>query len=694
MQKGKFTVFVLMTFGTLFFLNCLIYAQNIRVDNFEQYPNTDSLKLIWKSFGFSTLDLSAIRDTVKSPIGIHYIKYTYSGNSQTTWGGAIEKADLAAAPLKLKGMAGIQFYLKGDGTKNVIYLRLSNGDNNWSSNKISLKDTTWHAVRIPFKVDSSNGFSNGSATLAQFEKDLAKITSLRIYIDHPAIDNIPYSIYFDEIYVSKYLAPTNSVMLEDYETYKTTDELKIAWQFFGYSTLDYNIKKDPIAAPFGFNYINYMYIGDNNTTWGGAMRTKNLPSTDLSAVKGGLLFYLKGDGTSNPFQFRFYSGNEMWASYNMSLKDTNWNLVKIPFKVDTLSGFRYIGNNPDDPQFTSEIGTIEKLRTDLKTVSQIRFYVNKPVIDFTKYIINIDGLYAVNEFPPLLPVTADDFESYASDDALKTNWQQFGDAIDGYSLTSNTDSVANGVKAMAFSYKAGAGATSASARKRNIIPGINFSQLSKGLQFWLKGDGSSNKIIFRFNNGNEMWASYPISLSSKEWKHIGINFAADTLKGFRYLGNDPVNPIWSSNIGTNDQLYGDLANIDQIRFDIREPAPDNIKYTIVIDDIIGVDEYNSDITDIKYNYLSSNPSSYRLNQNYPNPFNPSTVIRYSLPQSGLVSLKVYDVLGQQVAVLLNSEQSAGTHEINFNASKLSSGIYFYTIHAGNFISTKKMLLLK
>ena len=86
--------------------------------------------------------------------------------------------------------------------------------------------------------------------------------------------------------------------------------------------------------------------------------------------------------------------------------------------------------------------------------------------------------------------------------------------------------------------------------------------------------------------------------------------------------------------------------------------------------------------------------TYSLNQNYPNPFNPSTVISYSVPEKSFVSLKVYNVLGKEVASLVNNQEEAGIHQINFNAMNLSSGIYFYTIRAGNFTATKKLMLLK
>jgi hypothetical protein len=88
------------------------------------------------------------------------------------------------------------------------------------------------------------------------------------------------------------------------------------------------------------------------------------------------------------------------------------------------------------------------------------------------------------------------------------------------------------------------------------------------------------------------------------------------------------------------------------------------------------------------------PSAFSLSQNYPNPFNPSTIINYQLPINSFVTLKVYDVLGNEVETLIDEEKSAGEYEIEFRASELGSGVYFYTLRAGEFVQCKKMLLLK
>ncbi|AFH50501.1 Peptidase S8/S53 subtilisin kexin sedolisin [Ignavibacterium album JCM 16511] len=92
------------------------------------------------------------------------------------------------------------------------------------------------------------------------------------------------------------------------------------------------------------------------------------------------------------------------------------------------------------------------------------------------------------------------------------------------------------------------------------------------------------------------------------------------------------------------------------------------------------------------------PTEYKLEQNYPNPFNPTTKIRYSIPNVGtglaLSTLKVYDILGNEVVTLVNEEKPAGYYEIEFNATELSSGVYFYRLQSGNFTQTKKMVLMR
>ncbi|UCH65699.1 MAG: M20/M25/M40 family metallo-hydrolase [Ignavibacterium sp.] len=115
----------------------------------------------------------------------------------------------------------------------------------------------------------------------------------------------------------------------------------------------------------------------------------------------------------------------------------------------------------------------------------------------------------------------------------------------------------------------------------------------------------------------------------------------------------------------------------------------SIQYRLKQIDLDGSFSY-SNIVNVDVNI----PNEFVLNQNYPNPFNPTTKISYSIASDAFVSLKVFDFLGKKVTALVNETKLAGTHEIAFDASNLPSGTYFYTLRAGDFISTKKMILIK
>ncbi len=106
------------------------------------------------------------------------------------------------------------------------------------------------------------------------------------------------------------------------------------------------------------------------------------------------------------------------------------------------------------------------------------------------------------------------------------------------------------------------------------------------------------------------------------------------------------------------------------------------------------------INGVRYGIISDVENSFNradkfmLLQNYPNPFNPTTTISYSIPKRGLVQLKVYDILGKEVATLVNEEKPAGKYSVKFNGSNLPSGVYFYNLRINNFVQSRKMILLR
>ena len=114
---------------------------------------------------------------------------------------------------------------------------------------------------------------------------------------------------------------------------------------------------------------------------------------------------------------------------------------------------------------------------------------------------------------------------------------------------------------------------------------------------------------------------------------------------------------------------------------------------IIVDGILVSTLWSDVVTDV-INAEIINPVEFKLTQNFPNPFNPSTKIKYSIPQSSNVIIKVLDILGNEIETLVNEQKNTGTYEITWYAENLPSGVYFYQLRAGSFVETKKMVLLR
>ena len=114
------------------------------------------------------------------------------------------------------------------------------------------------------------------------------------------------------------------------------------------------------------------------------------------------------------------------------------------------------------------------------------------------------------------------------------------------------------------------------------------------------------------------------------------------------------------------------------------------KYRLKQIDFDGTVKLSNEI-EIKFSQI---PARFKLYKNYPNPFNPSTIIEYQIPQAAHVSLKIYDILGHVVSTLINEEKNAGSYKVQFDAKRFASGVYIYQLKAGNYISARKMILLK
>ena len=218
----------------------------------------------------------------------------------------------------------------------------------------------------------------------------------------------------------------------------------------------------------------------------------------------------------------------------------------------------------------------------------------------------------------------------------------------------------------------------------DVVPGDNLR-----LSVWVKG------MNLYPDSAAAVGTQWSIALSATYHTTLGNN------EGFNQYGNSDQIPLQFPNATSFDwtHFYVDVTvpepPVGQIAkaISVRLHSLTRFVGTVYLDVLEVV---KADPTGVENEFI---PVTHNLFQNYPNPFNPSTVISYSIPNVSFVSLRIYDILGREVKTLVNSEQNIGIHNVQWNGdnsfgNKVSSGIYLYKIEAGDFIMTKKMLLLK
>lgn len=195
------------------------------------------------------------------------------------------------------------------------------------------------------------------------------------------------------------------------------------------------------------------------------------------------------------------------------------------------------------------------------------------------------------------------------------------------------------------------------------------------------------------------------AIGKEEWESVLVQYNDVTITALSADGTSNFGEIYVSDGSGNTRVELEEGN-HSYQNGTRPERPINVQLGATFDALKGVLYYsfgnyklvprkNDDFvnyTDVTTE--NSLPTDYSITQNYPNPFNPSTTISYTLPKEEMVTIRVYDILGQVVKTLVNHSQSAGTHKVSFNANNLTTGIYFYSIQAGNFNQVKKMMLLK
>jgi photosystem II stability/assembly factor-like uncharacterized protein len=257
--------------------------------------------------------------------------------------------------------------------------------------------------------------------------------------------------------------------------------------------------------------------------------------------------------------------------------------------------------------------------------------------------------------------------------------------------------------------------------------GLDHGTITTNRGVWVTSDGGNNWVSF---NGGTMLSSYAVralAFNSTGTHTLYAGSAAPVGSGagvYEYTfsvvpvelvsftasayGNE-INLSWITATETNN--YGfeiersfEGSQFEKIGFVFGKGTSTELNYYSFTDNSVTPGNYSYRLKQIDFNgnYEYFDPvevevfpaDNYTLMQNYPNPFNPSTRITFSIPTSGFVSLKVFDVLGNETAIIVDQDLTAGSYDFEFNASGLTSGVYYYTLKTGSFSQTKKMLLLK
>ena len=209
---------------------------------------------------------------------------------------------------------------------------------------------------------------------------------------------------------------------------------------------------------------------------------------------------------------------------------------------------------------------------------------------------------------------------------------------------------------------------------------IQFTTLDSG---WVVGGLHSEALSARTTDGGQTWVTEILSgCSIREIEMISSQVGW-------FAGTNYVMNIAKTTDGGNTWA----EQLTQAGFESISIVNDNVGYAVGDNGRV-YKTTNGGVTFIKGDPSESQPGEFHLFQNYPNPFNPASKINFQIPELSFVTLKIYDVVGNEIATLINKEMQAGNHEIEFDAYGLPSGIYFYKLKAGSFVKTRKMVLLR
>jgi hypothetical protein len=424
---------------------------------------------------------------------------------------------------------------------------------------------------------------------------------------------------------------------------------------------------DPTAKSSGVMQLNWVFPAD--TVSKGAV---GLQQSGGLAVGGArfITYWIYLADSTMPDSFAvsvFAQDNKNYAYHDASTLAKN-----IPKKTWYPLSLDLAQTAVNDPQFDLVGGNI--FLTGIQ-IDDYNRHGSFPEWKDSLYIDNV-ALLTYTVPPPLKKLVVDNFEAQGDVGSFTT--QSFGPAFTALANGVDTTNAANRVLAVTAAFDTG------SVKNKGAMARGSFA-------FFKQGDTSATDITFDVFVPASMpdSARFDLVLSGPA---TGNNWVQDEF----LLGSAGFQKGAWNTLDFNVRKHITDASIPSPRltatFYVQVYYTSGKKWngTLFFDNLtlLGIDA----LTGVAQN--PATPYEYRLYNNYPNPFNPSTTVRYELKQEGPVSLKIYDVLGREVATLINERQSAGPHAVVFDANRFATGAYFYTLRAGAYVKTEKMMLLK
>jgi len=411
------------------------------------------------------------------------------------------------------------------------------------------------------------------------------------------------------------------------------------------------------------------------------------------------------DGNSSPAGFLGAGGGVYFYSANSFQMDKDFALQKVKYFMKTegqnTNPIRLVVTSADNILFDTTISSES-------SPPEGKWYE----FGFPQYILNSLQFQNGNSFQ-LVVITLNTvltFPSGVDDNALKPNnsfWAYYDPVFAYFTGWVNLNSIyPNGaflIRAIGNS-DGGGGTNQAPTANAQVSP--NPAQINQSVSFIGSGssdpDGQITNYLWEFGDG----ATSTEANAIHSYSAAGQFTYKLTVTDNNGSTNQATNQITITEIGgSTDRITVSPANGNiasggfqeiTVTYNSQGLAEGNYQGQLNIssnggNSVIPINIFISTTVDVED---KTDVYSYKLSQNYPNPFNPSTVIDFQVPLTGLVTIKVYDIRGSEVATLLNEEKGSGKYRVTFNAAGLASGLYFYRITSNNFSETKKMMLLK